>query len=67
MQDGKVAGVRATNPNELPIKYTCRALIVATGGFGANSEMLAQYRPELRDAVTTNQPGTQGDGIKFAQ
>ena len=53
--------------NELPIKYTCRALIVATGGFGANSEMLAQYRPELRDAVTTNQPGTQGDGIKFAQ
>lgn len=29
--------------------------------------MLAQYRPELRDAVTTNQPGTQGDGIKFAQ
>ena len=67
MQDGKVAGVRATNPNGLPIKYACRALIVATGGFGANSEMLAQYRPELRDAVTTNQPGTQGDGIKFAQ
>ena len=67
IQDGKVAGVRATNPNGLPIKYACRALIVATGGFGANSEMLAQYRPELRDAVTTNQPGTQGDGIKFAQ
>lgn len=67
MDDGKVAGVRATDPNGLPIEYRCRALIVATGGFGANSEMLAQYRPELREAVTTNQPGTQGDGILFSQ
>lgn len=66
MEDGKVAGVRATNPNGLPIEYKCKALIVATGGFGANKEMLAQYRPELRDAVTTNQPGTQGDGIVFS-
>ena len=66
MDDGKVAGVRATNPNGLPIEYRCKALIVATGGFGANKEMLAQYRPELRDAVTTNQPGTQGDGIMFS-
>lgn len=66
MDDGKVAGVRATNPNGLPIEYRCKALIVATGGFGANKEMLAQYRPELRDAVTTNQPGTQGDGIVFS-
>lgn len=67
MEDGRVAGVRATDRNGLPIAYNCRALIVATGGFGANPEMLAQYRPELREAVTTNQPGTQGDGILFAQ
>ncbi len=66
MDNGKVAGVRATNPNGLPIEYKCKALIVATGGFGANKEMLAQYRPELREAVTTNQPGTQGDGIVFS-
>lgn len=66
MQDGAVAGVRATNPNGLPIQYHCKALIVSTGGFGANHEMLAQYRPELLNAVTTNQPGTQGDGIVFA-
>ena len=66
MDGGKVAGVRAINPNGLPIEYRCKALIVATGGFGANHKMLAQYRPELIDAVTTNQPGTQGDGIVFA-
>lgn len=67
MEDGKVAGVRATNPNGLPIVYHCKAVIVSTGGFGANHKMLAQYRPELIDAVTTNQPGTQGDGIIFSQ
>ncbi|WP_314922027.1 flavocytochrome c [Slackia exigua] len=64
---GKISGVRATNPNGLSIVYACKAVIVATGGFGANHEMLAQYRPELIDAVTTNQPGTQGDGIVFSQ
>ena len=29
--------------------------------------MLAQYRPELLEAVTTNQPGATGDGIVMAQ
>ncbi len=67
MEDGKVVGVLASNPQDLDIEYKCKAVIVATGGFGANHEMLAQYRPELLDAVTTNQPGAQGDGIVFSQ
>ncbi|MDO4502696.1 MAG: flavocytochrome c [Coriobacteriia bacterium] len=67
MEDGKIAGVKATNPQGLDIVYKCKAVIVATGGFGANSEMLAKYRPELLDAVTTNQPGAQGDGIVFCE
>lgn len=67
MQDGKVAGVRARNPQGLDISYHARAVIVTTGGFGANHKMIAQYRPELIDAVTTNQPGTQGDGLVFSQ
>ena len=40
---------------------------MTAGGFGANHEMLAQYRPELLNAVTTNQPGATGDGILLAQ
>lgn len=66
MENGRVAGVLAMNPQGLPIRYKAKAIIVATGGFGANHEMLAEFRPELRDAVTTNQPGTQGDGIIFS-
>ncbi|MDD7368631.1 MAG: flavocytochrome c [Berryella intestinalis] len=67
MEDGRIAGVVATDPNNMTVRYRAKAVIVATGGFGANNEMLAQYRPELLDAVTTNQPGSQGDGILFSQ
>lgn len=42
------------------------AIILATGGYGANKEMLAKYRPELAEYKTTNQPGAKGDGIELA-
>lgn len=68
MEDGHVAGVRALDDRSgLVTEYRAPAIIVASGGFGANHEMLAQYRPELLHAVTTNQPGAQGEGIKLAQ
>ncbi len=63
MEDGHVAGIKATNAAGRTVVYHSKAVIMTTGGFGANHKMLAQYRPELLDAVTTNQPGAQGDGI----
>ena len=44
-----------------------KAVIMATGGFGANMEMITQYRPDLEGTVTTNAPGATGDGIKMAR
>ncbi|NPD32989.1 flavocytochrome c [Eggerthellaceae bacterium zg-997] len=68
LMDGeRVAGVRATDSHGMTVEYRAQAVIVTTGGFGANHEMLAGYRPELLNAVTTNQPGSQGDGIAFCQ
>lgn len=68
MEEGKVAGVRALDDrNGHVTEYRAPVVIVASGGFGANHEMLAQYRPELLNAVTTNQPGAQGEGILIAQ
>ncbi|MDR1713151.1 MAG: flavocytochrome c [Coriobacteriales bacterium] len=58
----KVTGVQTASGNT----YTAPAVIVATGGFGANFEMIKQYRPDLADFVTTNMPGTQGDGMRMA-
>lgn len=65
MKDGKISGVLAEGPDAL---YTinCKAVILATGGFGANEEMYTQYRPDLKGTVTTNAPGATGDGIVMA-
>ena len=66
MEDGKIAGVKAESQDA---NYTirCKAVILATGGFGANLDMIASYRPDLQGTVTTNAPGATGDGIVMAQ
>ncbi len=64
--DGKIAGVKAVGPDAM---YTinARAVILASGGFGANEAMYTTYRPDLKGTVTTNAPGATGDGIVMAQ
>ena len=42
-------------------------MVLATGGFGANLEMVASYKPDLAGFVTTNAPGATGDGIAMGQ
>ncbi len=66
MQDGKISGVLAEGP-DADYTINCKAVILATGGFGANEEMYTQYRPDLKGTVTTNAPGATGDGIVMAQ
>ena len=66
MADGKVTGVKAESP-DANYTITCSAVILATGGFGANEDMYTQYRPDLKGTVTTNAPGATGDGIVMAQ
>lgn len=63
---GTVTGVRATTGKQSG-PLTAEAVILATGGFGANPEMLTKYRPDLKGMKTTNQPGATGDGIKLAR
>lgn len=64
--DGKVSGVKAESADTV---YTvnANAVILATGGFGANFEMLSSFDASLANAVTTNTPAATGDGIVMAQ
>ena len=64
--EGKICGVKAEGEDAV-YTFNCRAVILATGGFGANEEMYTQYRPDLKGTVTTNAPGATGDGIVMAQ
>lgn len=60
--DGKVTGVKAGETT-----YTGKAVILATGGFAANTEMVLQYKPDYEGFVCTNAAGITGDGIVMAQ
>ena len=66
MENGAIAGVKAQGRT---VDYTIRAkaVILATGGFGNNEDMIVQYRPDLKGTVTTSAPGITGDGIVMAQ
>ncbi len=64
--EGKICGVKAEGA-DANYTFNCQAVILASGGFGANEEMYTQYRPDLKGTVTTNAPGATGDGILMAQ
>ena len=64
--EGKICGVKAEG-EDCNYTFNCKAVILATGGFGANEDMYTQYRPDLKGTVTTNAPGATGDGIVMAQ
>ena len=63
--EGKVTGVKVTSP-EGEYTVNAKAVILATGGFGADLERVAAYQPSLDGFVTTNAPGVTGDGIDMA-
>ncbi|KWX73229.1 flavocytochrome c [Paenibacillus jilunlii] len=66
-KDGKVTGVKVLFNQADEKTITGSAVIVTTGGFGANKEMIAEVRPDLEGLVTTNQIGSTGDGIKMIE
>ncbi|MDU9352104.1 flavocytochrome c [Staphylococcus warneri] len=69
-EDNKIVGIEARKANGAKVKiHTRHGVIIATGGFGANTKMLQQYNtywdniPD--DIKTTNSPAITGDGIRL--
>ena len=65
-ESGAVVGVEAVGKTGNKITVKARAVILATGGFGANLEMVSSYAPQLEGFMTTNAAGIQGQGILMA-
>lgn len=65
--NGKVTGVKAVQKGSIPVTVKAKAVVLATGGFGANQDMVTKYRPELKGFGTTNHPGATGDGLVMAE
>lgn len=65
-KDGTVTGVTVKiDGKEKTIK--AKAVVLATGGFGSNMDMITKFKPELEGYVTTNHEGATGDGIALAE
>ncbi|MBQ3485840.1 MAG: flavocytochrome c [Clostridia bacterium] len=67
MADGKAVGIVCTGKSGNTVTINAKAVILASGGFGANLEMVASYKPELEGFMTTNAAGIQGQGIAMAE
>ena len=62
VEDGKVTGVVAED-REQRYDIHAKAVILATGGFGSNPELMEEYLPLFADGVLSTNAGATGDGI----
>ncbi|MDU6524145.1 MAG: FAD-dependent oxidoreductase, partial [Enterococcus sp.] len=71
IEDGKVTGVVGEGMNGEQVTVHAAAVILASGGFGANTKMLKEYNTywtEIDDDIkTSNSPAITGDGILLGQ
>ena len=65
-ENGKPAGVKVSTADG-DYKITAKAVIIATGGFGANNDMVVKYKPELAGFGTTNHKGATGDAFAWIE
>ena len=66
MKEGKAVGIKGTGKDGHKVTINAKSVVIATGGFGANAEMVEKYKPELKGFATTNAEGAQGQGIDMA-
>ena len=64
--DGKAVGVKATGKDGEAVTVNAKAVVLTTGGFGYNAEMVVEYAPNLEGFMSTNAPGAMGQGIQMA-
>ncbi|MGP4115987.1 flavocytochrome c [Levilactobacillus zymae] len=62
----KVTGVTVKDEQADDVQIAADAVVLATGGFGANQKLIGKYREDLVGYNTTNQSGATGDGIELA-
>ena len=66
-ESGAVVGVKAIAADGSELTFTGKAVLLATGGFGQNHDMVVEYRPDFANAITDEIAPTTGDGIVMAE
>ncbi len=66
-ENGEIVGVIAENSDGDEITINTKAVILATGGFSRNEEMVKEYYPSAGEFTTGVGEGNFGDGITMAK
>jgi fumarate reductase flavoprotein subunit len=61
-EEGRVTGVEAETADGV-VEVRAAAVVLATGGFSQNPELLARFAPQMRLARREGGEGSQGDGL----
>ncbi len=71
MKDNKVVGIEAEKNDGSKVIVHAKAVVLASGGFGANMKMVQKYNAYWKhiddDMPTTNSPAITGDGIGLGE
>lgn len=63
---GEVTGVIATTSDGGTLTVNAKAVILATGGYGWNPELVKEYSPNAEGAWSCSSPGNTGEGLLMA-
>ncbi|KAL4452364.1 hypothetical protein ABPG75_008026 [Micractinium tetrahymenae] len=66
-ENSRVEGVAYTAADGSKERLLGSAVVLATGGFGASSQLLKKYAPQVAELPTTNGPWAQGEGLAMAE
>lgn len=62
-KDNQAAGIVVETADGQTYNIHAKAVIIASGGFGASQELVVKNKPELEGFGTTNHPGATGDAF----
>ncbi|MEE3663567.1 FAD-dependent oxidoreductase [Brenneria sp. g21c3] len=65
IKDDRIVGVEGVNKAGEKVIVNAKAVIIGTGGYGNNKEMLKKYS-RFPDVIMVGQVGKDGDGIQMA-
>lgn len=66
-EDGTVVGVTAQPKGQDEFTIRADAVILATGGFANNSELVSEYLPYASGARYAGTPGAEGDALEWVK
>ena len=65
VEGGTVTGVTAVPRGQESFSVSAKAVILATGGFARNHDLVNQYMPQYAEARNCNMPGAHGEAIEW--